>query len=248
MGVNGSFQVAAAGVPSPTFSTGGPLPSGVSLSPGGLLGGVPGAGTGGQTFPFVLTATNGVPPDATQSFTLVINRPPTTAADVVGTRRNVAAQVAAAKLLRNDADPDGDALTLSAVNPTSAQGGTVTLAGSTLTYLPPSGYVGADTFTYTVTDGRGGSATGTVNVTVTSDSVPSLNIVSIAVDAGGTRIVCQGVPGLNYRIQSTDNLAVPFTDQSGPLTADSNGRFQYQDPRLPGQQPPNRFYRAVLVP
>src|SRR4029079_13687760 len=38
---------------------------------------------------------------------------------------------------------------------------------NTLTYTPDTGYVGADAFTYTVADGRGGADTATVNVTVT---------------------------------------------------------------------------------
>jgi hypothetical protein len=72
-GTNGSFQATATGFPNPTFSETGTLPSGVSLSPSGLLSGI---ATEGGTFPIVITATNGVGTDATQSFTLTVNAAP----------------------------------------------------------------------------------------------------------------------------------------------------------------------------
>ncbi|MBS0657516.1 MAG: cadherin-like domain-containing protein [Verrucomicrobia bacterium] len=248
VGVNGSFQAAASGVPDPTFSTTGPLPGGVTLSPAGLLSGIPAAGAGGQTFNFVLVATNGVAPDATQNFALVINRPPIAATDTYSVRTNARLSIPAPKLLRNDSDPDNDPLTLTGVSPTSAQGGTVGLSGGVVTFTPATNYSGADSFTYTISDGRGGFATGTANVTVVLDNSLSLNLTSITVDGTGARIVGQGIPGQTYRLQSTDNLMVPFADLSGPLTADSTGRFEYLDTRLPAQGPPNRFYRAVYNP
>jgi Metallo-peptidase family M12 len=64
-----SFAFTATG--SPTFSvTGGTLPPGLSLSSVGVLSGTPtSAGTG--SFPNItVTATNGIPPDATQTFSL----------------------------------------------------------------------------------------------------------------------------------------------------------------------------------
>jgi hypothetical protein len=76
VGTNGSFNVTANGSPAPTFSTVSALPSGVNLTSGGLLSGIPGLGTGG-IYPLTLTATNGVAPNATQSFSLQINQAPT---------------------------------------------------------------------------------------------------------------------------------------------------------------------------
>lgn len=248
VGSSGSFQVNASGVPDPVISTTDPLPSGVTLSASGLLSGIPAVATGGQTFNFVLTASNGVAPDATQNFALVINRPPSAGSDSYSVRANAPLRIGVAKLLRNDSDADNDPLTVTAVAPNSAQGGSVTLSSGTVTYTPVLNFNGADSFTYTISDGRGGFATGTVNVTVTLDNTLSLDITSIAVEAGGARIVCQGIPGQNYRIQSTDSLMVPFTDLSGTLTADSTGRFEYLDSRVPAQGPPNRFYRVVYNP
>lgn len=69
-------------------------------------------------------------------------------------------------VLANDSDPDGDPLTIIAVTqPVSAAAnpGTVAITGNTVTWSP-GGYLGAATFTYTISDGRGGTATATVNV------------------------------------------------------------------------------------
>ena len=65
----------------------------------------------------------------------------------------------------NDTDADGDPLTLIALG--TPQHGSVTLnADGTITYTPDAGFIGTDTFRYTVSDGAGGEATGLVTVTV----------------------------------------------------------------------------------
>src|SRR4029077_12448140 len=65
----GTFTVTATGAPAPGFSETGALPSGVTFSSGGVLNGT--AATSG-TFPITITAANGVTPNATQSFTLLV--------------------------------------------------------------------------------------------------------------------------------------------------------------------------------
>ena len=72
-GIKNTFSVTATGNPTPTYSvTAGSLPSGVTLSPSGVLSGTPAAGTAGNSYPITITASNGVTPDATQSFTLYV--------------------------------------------------------------------------------------------------------------------------------------------------------------------------------
>jgi hypothetical protein len=65
------------------------------------------------------------------------------------------------KLLSNDRDVDGDAVSFSSFTNGSA-GGRVTRSGDYLTYTPGSS--NAESFSYTVTDGKGGYATGQVLV------------------------------------------------------------------------------------
>jgi hypothetical protein len=76
VGTAGTFTVTATGTPTPTLSESGALPSGVTFNPAtGVLAGTPAAGTGG-TYTITFTATNGVNPNATQTFTLTVNQAP----------------------------------------------------------------------------------------------------------------------------------------------------------------------------
>ena len=71
-------------------------------------------------------------------------------------------------LLGNDTDADGDIITYQSVDFTSALGAMVTEANNMITYTPLPDFNGNDTFNYTISDGNlGGTATGTVIVTVT---------------------------------------------------------------------------------
>ena len=73
-------------------------------------------------------------------------------------------RIAAADLLGNDRDADGDALTLSKVG--GAQGGSVRLDGADVVFTPAAGAAGRGGFTYTVVDGEGGSATAKVAISI----------------------------------------------------------------------------------
>jgi hypothetical protein len=77
--------------------------------------------------------------------------------------------ISTAALLANDTDANGFPLDVTAVAGTSAHGGTLTLNNGLITYTPFANYVGDDQFTYTVSDGHGGVATGFLTFTVLSD-------------------------------------------------------------------------------
>ena len=69
-------------------------------------------------------------------------------------------------VLANDSDPDGNSIRVSAV--TDPPNGTATLnADYTVAYVPDANYAGADSFTYTASDGSL-SDTATVSITVTN--------------------------------------------------------------------------------
>ncbi|MGA6982751.1 MAG: Ig-like domain repeat protein [Candidatus Sulfotelmatobacter sp.] len=72
-----TFTVTATGNPTPTFSESGALPNGVTLSTSGVLSGTP---TQPGSFPITITASNGVSPNATQSFTLNVSQASTSIA------------------------------------------------------------------------------------------------------------------------------------------------------------------------
>ncbi len=91
------------------------------------------------------------------------NQPPKAVNDTATT---TAGQSVTLNVLANDSDPDGNTLTVTA-NTTPANG-TVTRKGGNVTYTPKAGFTGTDSFSYTISDGKGGTATGTVTITVKS--------------------------------------------------------------------------------
>jgi hypothetical protein len=82
-GTAGSATVTTSGAPAATITATGSLPNGVTFVDNGggtaTLSGTPAAGTGG-TYPLTLSASNGVGPNAAQSFTLTVREAPTVTA------------------------------------------------------------------------------------------------------------------------------------------------------------------------
>ncbi|NND60857.1 MAG: tandem-95 repeat protein [Gammaproteobacteria bacterium] len=91
----------------------------------------------------------------------VENRDPVAADDDAQTDEGVAVTI---DVLSNDSDADGDSLAV--VSVTQGANGGVTHNDDTVTYTPDPGFTGTDSFSYTIEDGRGGSATASVMVTV----------------------------------------------------------------------------------
>jgi large repetitive protein len=87
-GSTSSFAVTASGFPVDSFSVSSGLPTGISLVDNGngtaSLAGVPAVSVSG-TFTFTITASNGVTPDASQTFTLSVPPAPTAAVNSTGT-------------------------------------------------------------------------------------------------------------------------------------------------------------------
>jgi len=70
----------------------------------------------------------------------------------------------------NDYDPDGDGVTFNGLV-TQPQHGTLTgYTTGVYTYRPTYAYVGSDSFTYSIKDGLGATATGTVNINVVNQA------------------------------------------------------------------------------
>lgn len=180
--------------------------------------------------------TNSLTPDQN------INTPPVAGSDTLERYPTQGVKVRLADLLANASDADGDPLNIN-LGPASANGGTVTVSGGWVFYAPAAGFTNADSFTYTITDGHGGSAVGTVTVAIEVDTDPGQNLVVTDLGNGSFLIDGSGIPGRTYRLQSADTLSpADWQDVAGgSVTADSTGRFEYTD--SPGAGP--RYYRTV---
>ena len=126
----------------------------------------------------------------------------------------------------NDTDADGDALTITAVSPASH--GQTSFTSTTITHVPDAGYVGDDTFTYTIADDRGGFATAKVTLTYKDPAgAPNGNKNPIAVDDGGpnARIFIPYAAGFSTpTIHVLDNDSDPDGDT---ISIDSAGPVQH---------------------
>lgn len=171
---------------------------------------------------------------------LTVNRLPVGVDNAAATMQDEVALIPITKLLGNDTDPDGDTLTLVSVSATSTNGGSALIEGDQVKYTPVAQFVGVDRFSYTISDGRGGSATAAVVVFVNGAGASS-NVVSIAQTPSGYLVRCAGIPGLHYDLQRASNTSGPWTTVV-TLLAPPNGLMDYEDKSGP---PGAGFYRTL---
>jgi len=171
--------------------------------------------------------------------------PPVPGAMGLGATENQSVSLPAAKLLAIATSPNGGALSITDLSATSAQGGTVTLGGGLVTYTPPAGFVGSDSFGYTLSDGVA-SAQGTVSVTVRGANEQSQNQLSIATSGSCAVVYFVGIPAVSYVVQWAPSATGPWTDFSPAIAAGTTGLFSYSDCTSP--MPPSRFYRTRAGP
>ncbi|WP_299819400.1 cadherin-like domain-containing protein [uncultured Jannaschia sp.] len=93
-----------------------------------------------------------------------VNTDPVAADDSFAIAGGETLTLTAADLTGNDSDADGDDLAILSVG--GASGGTATLSGGVVSFVPEAGFTGQAGFDYVLTDGRGGSATATVSIEV----------------------------------------------------------------------------------
>ena len=131
-------------------------------------------------------------------------------------------------VLANDTDADGDALTITSV--TNGTLGTVTTDGATVTYTSIGG-VGADSFTYDISDGNGGTATGTVSVDVIAANVAPVATDDAYATDEDVALVVDAVNGVLANDTDADGDALTAVLVTGPangtLTLNADGSFSY---------------------
>ncbi len=176
---SGSFQVTKTGLPTPALSESGALPSAVSFnSATGILGGTPGAGTGGS-YPITFTATNSAGTNV-QNFTLTVTQPP------------VITNVASATFLVGSAGTfkvgaTGFPVPVLSRTGTLPSGVTFTAATGVLAGTPAAGAGGTYPLVFTATNSTG---TNTQNFTLTVNQAPLANCPSDII-TNATGGVCQ---------------------------------------------------------
>lgn len=131
---------------------------------------------GTETFTYTINDGNGGTASAVVTVTVTnVNDPPVATADALNAFKNSTTTL---NVLSNDTtgvDPTTEVLIVSAVTQGTA-GGTITIneGGGSVKYTPANNFTGTDTFTYTVRDPGGLTATATVTVTVQNFAPSSL--------------------------------------------------------------------------
>lgn len=136
-------------------------------------------------------------------------------------------------LLANDGDVDGDALDIVSVG--NAVNGTVTLDGQGRpVFTPASGFSGAASFSYTVSDDKGGTATATVSLTVGDAPPPDNEAPTAASDGYATSedvVLTVAGPGVLGNDADADDDPLTAVLVAGPangtLTLNADGSFSY---------------------
>ncbi|MBK9237880.1 MAG: retention module-containing protein [Rhodoferax sp.] len=163
-----------------------------------------------------------------------VNDGPDAVDDVLNTFNNKTLVLSPASLLGNDSDPDGDPLIVTSVQ--GATHGTVALVGGNVVFAPEPGYVGSSSFTYTISDGHGGSDTATVTIDVaappnsgpdaiddgvfgtlvnTSVSIPLSTLISNDSDTDGDPISIISVQSATHGSVSLIGGSAVFTPAGG---------------------------------
>ena len=176
--------------------------------------------TDADTFTFTLSDGNGVTVTATATVTVTgVNDPPTAGTDTPTIAEDAAATTV--NVLGNDSfAPDtGETLVVSAVGQPSH--GVTTLVGGEVKYAPAADYNGPDSFTYTLSDGNGGTVTGTVNVTVSPVNDPPVtgpDTLTVAEDAAATVVNVLGNDGFAPDVGETLVVASVTQPANGVAT------------------------------
>jgi len=173
---------------------------------------------GTETFSYTINDGNSGTDSATVTVTVTPTTTPNTAPNARNNTYNNIQEDSTGNtlnVLSNDEDADGDTMTIiSRTNP--SQGGTVTIDAGALSYSPRANFSGQETFSYTISDGRGG--TDSANVTI---NVVGANDAPNAVDDSYT--VDRGSSGNNLAVLANDTDPENNSLSITGLSATSNG-------------------------
>lgn len=182
---------------------------------------------------------------ATATVTIVVNDPPVAVNDSKSTLEDTPLIINVAS---NDTDADKDTLTVSSVG--KASHGTVSFSGSNITYTPDLNYnnngvngsnagggTQKDSFSYVITDGKGGFSTATVTVdvlpvndlpiaitdsaTTLEDTQVKFNVIDGSSSAG--KADSDPVEGEGISISTCDAISV----NKGTVSIDKTGNVTY---------------------
>ncbi|HEV2765271.1 MAG TPA: tandem-95 repeat protein, partial [Pyrinomonadaceae bacterium] len=178
---------------------------------------------GPASFTYTVSDGHGGTADATVTLTInSVNDGPTAGDDAATTDEDTPVTV---DVRANDADADGDALSVSNVTG-ATKGSTAVTADGRVLYTPNPNANGADSFTYTVSDGQGGTQTANVAVQINPvNDAPTLAGVPSAANVNELSALAFTAEGADV-----DGQALTFSLAGAPAGASINpstGEFSW---------------------
>jgi autotransporter-associated beta strand protein len=170
--------------------------------------------------------------------TIRVNRQPVVSGLAVTNTPGLAVPIPVASLLSSATDADGDSLALAGFDPATTNGIALSSDSNYIYYLNNANV--ADRFTYTITDGHGGTATGQVQICPGVMPPPRVDSIRLKPD-GQVQLYLSALPG-HYVVEASTSL-VSWVELSNFIT--SGVTFEYLDSATNQSQ---RFYRARLIP
>ncbi|WP_234042050.1 Ig-like domain-containing protein [Persicirhabdus sediminis] len=146
------------------------------------------------------------------TFSYVHRNSPPIAEDVTGIV-TIENQPISIDVMANDSDPDGDELTI--IEVAAANLGATSTDGQLVSYVPNTGAVGDDSFSYTISDGNGGTASATVSLTIEAANKPPEFGEDLYVMAGGTENALYSESIASFATDP-DGDPLTFSKLSGP--------------------------------
>lgn len=211
---------------------------------------------GSDSFSYTMADVWGETDSATVSVTVdSVNDGPEASNDAKTTDEDTAVTI---DVLANDSDDDGDGLSIQAVsNP--PHGTTVITVDDKVEYTPDENYNGSDSFTYTVSDGKGGEDTATCNITVNAvndppdardDSATTNEDVAVTIDVLANDIEVDG-DTLSVQLASSPSLGSAVVNGDGTITftpnANANGSDSFAYTLSDGQGSPDTANVSLTI-
>ena len=175
---------------------------------------------------------------STRTFTITVvntnDNTPTATNDSYSVNEDATLNVAAAGLLTNDSDLDGDSLTAALVSGPS-NGSLVVNADGSFAYTPNANFFGTDTFTYRASDGAANSTVATVAITVHEiNDAPVANDDTLSTNedvilAGNVLLNDSDTDNTDGLTGNDDTLTAVLDagPSHGSLTFNADGSFSY---------------------
>ena len=202
-------------------SVGTPSHGTAAINSDGTVSYTPTTGTTATTDAFTYSISDGNGGTSSATVSVYIANQAPVANDDVAVHATAAVTI---DVLANDYDPDNDPLTITSVG-TPSNGTAVLNSDGSVTYTPTSGTTATtDSFTYSISDGNGGTSSATVSVFIANRAPVAVNDTAVHVTSAVTVNVL-----LNDYDPDADNLTVTSvgTPSGGTAVLNSDGSVTY---------------------